>query len=561
MKIRWGRVAFGLFILAIGCGLVGVFLANNFAGRSGDQVDQAPPAELTSRAASYSDAYPSARPVVPKAPTRSARADTTTGNLPAFKVLTVQYTPYMATLIHMAAGGYLADEGYDLQLVDGYAAGLDDPGQCEALRAGEYDALATTLSTLRLCGEGTSIAIPLGQSAGADAIVVKEGVERWDDVFDHAIAFAGNGVSEFMACFASHTANKPLQLPLRYDSASDAVDAWINSGVEQDIASVAAWEPEVSRALAAVPNSRVLLSSKDVRIIWDVLAYSRTKTDADRAPFEAFTRAYYRALLDLSKDSGAAFTRMMEWAEGDEARTALLATSDAAAFAADMDREAYATLRDAATLMNEKVTLRNRLDEAAFYWRYCQHAVPDLSSDDVMIDGSFVLAAREDDTLVGNPNERPSGEVFQVTDFTNREAVTDDDIAGARLIFETGVEIEFLPNRTDFRDAAAALSTLEDAVRFLRTCADCVLEVQGSSALPGAALARNAASQADADALAVARGRKVYDTLIQQFDVPEAQLRFIETAHARRFAGSTNEQELRQDRRTYLTGYQLTGGL
>lgn len=48
---------------------------------------------------------------------------------------------------------------------------------------------------------------------------------------------------------------------------------------------------------------------------------------------------------------------------------------------------------------------------------------------------------------------------------------------------------------------------------------------------------------------------------MQQFDVPAAQLRFIDTAHERRFAGSVDEQELRQDRRTFLTGYQLTGGL
>lgn len=473
MKVRWGRVLLGLFILAIGCGLVGVLLANNLADRAGQLANEPPATDAPSSYPPKSSGgqATSARPAATR-----PRADVSgRPDLPPFKVLTVQYTPYMATLIHMAAGGYMADEGYDLQLVDGYAAGLDDPGQCDALKAGDYDALATTLSTLRLCGEGTTIAIPLGQSAGADAIVVKEGVESWNDVFEHAIAFAGNGVSEFMACFASHTANTPLKLPLRYDDAAKAVDAWINSGVEQDIASVAAWEPEVSRALAAVPNSRILLSSKDVRIIWDVLAFSKTRTDADRKPFDAFTRAYYHALLDLSNDNAAAFTRMMDWAQGSEDRTALLATTDSAAFAADMDREAYATLRDAATLMNEGTTLRNRLEEAAFYWRYCQHSVPQLSSEDVMIDASFVLAAREDATLVGNPNERPSHEVFQVTDFTNREAVTDDQIAGARKIFESGVEIEFLPNRTDFRDAAASLSTLEDAVRFLRTCADCVL--------------------------------------------------------------------------------------
>jgi hypothetical protein len=557
MKVRWGRVAFGLFVVAFGCALIGVLLAPQLSRQLADSGDTPPAATAAGydRPASDGRATSTARSAVP------TRAQA--GDLKPFRVLTLQYTPYMATLAHMAASGSMERYGYTLELVDVYAedVDLDEEGQCEAVRSGSYDALATTLDAVRKCGPGVAVGVPIGQSAGNDAIVAKAGIETWQGIFDHAIAFTGGSVSEYMACFASHTANAPIRVPVPSDDAAAAVDDWINSGVEQDIASVVAWEPEVERALAAVEGSHVILSSKDVRILWDVVEFSRLRVDADPAAFEAFTRAYYASLLDLSSNPDAALDRILAWSDGDDARQALLTTEEAATFRADLDREAFATLRDAAQLMEEKATLRNRLEESAFYWRYCGAAVPDVPDLDTLIADTFVLAARAEPALVGSASERPSAEVFQVTDYTNREAVSDDQIASARLIFETGVEIEFLPNRTDFRDAAAALGTLEDAVRFLRTCADCVLEVQGSSALPGAALARNQASQTDADALAVARGRKVHETLIQQFDVPAAQLRFIETAHARRFAGSTNEQELRQDRRTYLTGYQLTGGL
>ncbi len=564
MKVRWGRVALGLFILAFGCAMVGVLLAPQLTSRLPDAADSGdvPPA------ADRGDGYPAPGAVerATKAAARIAGAPATAaarGDRKPFRVLTLQYTPYMATLAHMAARDAMGPYGYELDLVDVYApeVDLDEAGQCEAMKAGEYDALATTLDAVRKCGPGVAVGVPIGQSAGNDAIVAKSGIDTWQGIFDHAIAFTGGSVSEYMACFASHTANAPIRLPVAADDAGAAVDDWINSGVEQDIASVVAWEPEVERALQAVEGSHVILSSKDVRILWDVVEFSTARVQADPAAFEAFTRAYYASLLDLSSNPEGALDRIVDWALGDEGRQALLTTDDAATFRADLDREAFATLRDAAQLMEERTTLRNRLDESAFYWRYCGAAVPDVPNVDSLVAPEFVLAARADSALVGSASERPSAEVFQVTDYTNREAVTDEQIAGARLIFETGVEIEFLANRTDFRDPSAALRTLEDAVRFLRTCADCVLEVQGSSALPGAALARNQASQADADALAVARGRTVYETLIQQFDVPEAQLRFIETAHARRFAGSTNEQELRQDRRTYLTGYQLTGGL
>jgi len=148
--------------------------------------------------------------------------------------------------------------------------------------------------------------------------------------------------------------------------------------------------------------------------------------------------------------------------------------------------------------------------------------------------------------------------VFQVTDFTDASAVTDTQIEQARLLFQTGVDIEFMPNRTDFREPEAAIATLENAVRFLRTCQVCVLEIQGGAAYPGERVCPGCRS-ADSDALAVDRGRRVYDELKLRFDVPEAQLRFVDQPHVPSYPGSNDEQQLRQDRRTFLTGYQLSG--
>jgi hypothetical protein len=63
----------------------------------------------------------------------------------------------------------------------------------------------------------------------------------------------------------------------------------------------------------------------------------------------------------------------------------------------------------------------------------------------------------------------------------------------------------------------------------------------------------------DSDELAVERGRRVYRELQQRFEVPEAQLRFVEDPHAPQYPGSNQESELRLDRRTFLTGLQLAG--
>jgi len=578
MKVRWGRVIMGMVVLVFGCAVAFVLLlralpdiapdeitggiadtGSDFRDAVGGLIDGDGGAGTGSSGQAGGQA-PDAATGGDRPPAGSAVGEDS--DLPPFRVLTLQYTPYMATLAHMDAGGFMERRSYDLQLVDVYdpEVDLDEEAQCAALQQGEYDALATTLDATRKCGLGTAAAIPIGQSAGNDAIVVKPDVDTWTEIFDHTVAFTGYSVSEYMACFASHTAAAEMRFPLRYDDASEAVDAWMESGVEQDIAAVVAWEPEVSRALASVPGSRAILSSRDVRILWDIVEFSTVRASAEPAAFHAFTQAYYEALLELTRDPATALGRIVDWADGNPAREALLTTTDPDEFAQDLELEAFATLRDAALLMEQQTALLNRLEEAGFYWSYCGVSVPEVDDLRALFLPEYVLQARAEPSLVNQPNSRPGSQVFQVTDFTNAQAVSDREIESAQLLFETGVDIEFLANRTDFRDPDSALATLSDAVRFLRTCGDCILEVQGSSAFPGGAI-RRSFTEADADALAVARGQRVYDELRLRFDVPDAQLRFVETPRERRYPGSVNEEELRLDRRTYLTGYQLTGGM
>ncbi len=576
MKVRWGRVAIALLLLLLLCSGVTIFLVSmsgDMAGGIEDAVQEARqvaeeaardrgPAERDREGAeSEPDAYPGSTLAEDGADPGDPAFHADAGEgLPAFRVLSLQYTPYMATLVHMDAGGYLESRGYDLQIVDVYDPEVDlgEAEQCEAVAAGEYHALATTLDATRKCGEGVAVGIPIGQSAGNDAIVVKPDVDTWAEIFDHAIAFTDGSVSEYMACFASHSASQPIELAVRRDDASEAVDDWINSGAEQNILSVVAWEPEVSRALQAVPNSRVILSSEDVRLLWDVIEFSTDLAEADPQAYLAFTEAYYEALLDLTNDPASALGRIVQWAGDDEGRNALLTATAVDAFVADLDNEAFATLRDAAILMEEETTIVNRLDEAAFYWQYCGVDVPEVADERLLILPQFVLQVAEDDRLRGRPNERPSAQVFQVSDFTDASAVSDEQIESARVLFETGVDIEFLANRTDFRNPEAAYDTLENAVRFLRTCQDCVLEVQGGAAYPGDRICASCTAE-ESDRLAIDRGRRVFDELQQRFDVPEVQLRYIEEPHTPQYPGSNVEEELRQDRRTFLTGYQLGG--
>jgi|GEM_PF-3298313 len=560
MKVRWGRVILAILFLAVGCGVVaylslisgGLKLGGSGIEVNGPGQDNPP--------SNSGDQRSTARPSS-GSQAGSAQNPPQSGDLKPFRVLSLGYTPYMATLVHMDAGNYLEQLGYDLQLVDVYDENvdLDEAGQCAALKAGDYEALATTLDATRKCGEGVVMAIPVGQSAGNDKIIVKQGVDTWNNVFEHAVAFTDASVSQYMACFASHAANQPIRQAVPFGDAAEAVDAFINSGAEQNIQSVVAWEPEATRALQTVPGSKVLLSSKNVRILWDVIEFSKGRVAADRAPFAAFTKAYYQALQDLTRDPAVAVARIAEWQEREGSAAGLVTTTALEAFRADLDNEAFATLRDAQILMEEQNTVLNRLDEAAFYWQYCGVELPPVSNLASLMDPGFVTElAAADPGLRGQASEMPSGEAFQVSDFTDAAAVTDAQIQAAQVIFEQGVNIEFLANRTDFKDPAAAYEVLQNAVRFLRTCRDCVLQVQGGAAYPGSRICPSC-SPTDSDALAVSRGQQVYTELLRRFDVPEAQLRLMAQPHAPQFAGSNDEQQLRQDRRTFLTGLQLGG--
>ena len=291
MKVRWGRVILAILFLAVGCGVVAYLsLVSGGLKLGGSGIEVNGPGQ-DNPPSNSGDQRSTARPSS-GSQAGSAQNPPPSGDLKPFRVLSLGYTPYMATQVHMDAGNYLEQLGYDLQLVDVYDENvdLDEAGQCAALKAGDYEALATTLDATRKCGEGVVMAIPVGQSAGNDKIIVKQGVDTWNNVFEHAVAFTDASVSQYMACFASHAANQPIRQAVPFGDAAEAVDAFINSGAEQNIQSVVAWEPEATRALQTVPGSKVLLSSKNVRILWDVIEFSKGRVAADRAPFAAFTK-------------------------------------------------------------------------------------------------------------------------------------------------------------------------------------------------------------------------------------------------------------------------------
>ena len=100
MKVRWGRVAFGLFVVAFGCALIGVLLAPQLSRQLADSGDTPPAATAAGydRPASDGRATSTARSAVSAPPRRappfttltSARADAAASTSPTAPSATPQ---------------------------------------------------------------------------------------------------------------------------------------------------------------------------------------------------------------------------------------------------------------------------------------------------------------------------------------------------------------------------------------------------------------------------------------------------------------------------------------
>src|SRR3990172_739701 len=121
MKVRWGRIFLLLVLGVVLCGAVSVGLLLMYGAQGGQTLDIPGGGAVTDILSPRRTEVPASPRAGGAAPTERPADRPPAGGLPPFKVLTLQYTPYMATLAHMDAGGYMEDAGYDLQLYDVYS--------------------------------------------------------------------------------------------------------------------------------------------------------------------------------------------------------------------------------------------------------------------------------------------------------------------------------------------------------------------------------------------------------------------------------------------------------
>lgn len=438
----------------------------------------------------------------PVAPTGTPAA------LAAFRVRLDDAAPEAAAIVEMAAGDLMQRDGYELVLEAG------DGSACDAAAPGAAHAAVTTLESVALCPEGLAIGVPIGQSVGGDALVGKGDTAAWADALSGTQLVAGSDDLAYLRCLAAYAAVVPTG-PEEAIAPEDALGAWASRPEVTLLAAPA----DLAAEAVAEGGARLLLSSGEIRAPWPVVAFSTALAADDPGAYDAFTRAYYRALQRL--------------ADPERARTEPEPSRP--------ETVAFASLGDAALLVADGGILERRLADAARVWAACGHEpAPSRGAWSERVLPGFVRTAREDPGLVAGLGDRPGTAAFEATGHTDLSALEDTLTDRARGALQSGVWLAFESGSDEYADPLSAEEVLRDAVRYLRGCDACALRVR------------------PATAGSVEQARRAYYDLRLRLGAPRGQLVLVEEPAALAGTEETDAEPVPGDR-VLLLGTEASG--
>lgn len=212
-------------------------------------------------------------------------------------------------------------------------------GRDQAPGQGELRLLVTTHNSCVLSKECEEID-GIGESNGADAIVVRPQVVNWDDAWNvEVVTGVVGGVSEYFAKASPWACGyrdiggvKPLL------DVGPALDFWVKNPAYRVYVG---YEPNVADALQKVPGSRILMSSKLFVGIHDIVA-SNVKNSRSEVILRALL-ANLEAFNFVMEKPREAWQVLYDWAGSDPDRQEILGYTDFDSWWTDMSREAMFT--------------------------------------------------------------------------------------------------------------------------------------------------------------------------------------------------------------------------
>ncbi|MCD4738699.1 MAG: hypothetical protein K8R89_05505 [Anaerolineae bacterium] len=409
------------------------------------------------------------------------------------------------TLQQMQMSGQDVEHGFHLGIVPFYLD--DDPSytvseeqRTALLENGVWDCLLTTLDSVALTSPGIVTAI-VDESAGADQLWGRD-IDTLNDLKGARIAFSRGSVGEYFVYYALSIARLNPRFDvtlLPQDSVAAAVETFNSGGAD----AVAGWEPDIYEAEES--GGQPLLSSKQMRIVIDVIVTSRQSVANRATEVQFFHDAWFATLKDQVEDLDQAAAQIAAWGHNDWS----FVYPDSAREDLELwlENVAQADLGDNTVVMRDLEPIVNRLQIAQRVWAASGLDVADGEVDD-LVEPGFVSRSAAQANLQARGD--PVNDTFSIStklDVSNIDAATAET-----LVVLPCRRFAFLPESTELTLESrrildeCVMPTLSQSVGLL-------LEVKGSSAWPGPP---GTYSREGILEFAEARAQSVVDYLVSQ---------------------------------------------
>ncbi len=178
------------------------------------------------------------------------------------------------------------------------------------------DTAATQLGGLKKGGTPAKILFQVDYSQGGDAIVARQGINRFEDLKDKTVALITLSPSDTLLRYGvlnSSLTESQKRGILNSKIAQDLPDAVVATFTSGKADAIVTWEPNISAALKQVPGSHVIFSSETAsNLIGDCFLARTDFIQQNGDLIKAFIKGWFDGAFQAQNDAHKAVETMMD---------------------------------------------------------------------------------------------------------------------------------------------------------------------------------------------------------------------------------------------------------
>lgn len=178
------------------------------------------------------------------------------------------------------------------------------------------DTAATALGGLKTSGTPSKILFQVDYSQGGDAIVARQGINRFEDLKDKTVALISLSPSDTLLRYGvlnSSLTESQKKGILNGKISQDLPDAVVSTFAAGKADAIVTWEPNISAALKQVPGSHVIFSSETAANLIGDCFFAKTEfIHANGDLLKAFIKGWFDGAFQAQNDPHKAVGVMMD---------------------------------------------------------------------------------------------------------------------------------------------------------------------------------------------------------------------------------------------------------